>query len=446
MDTFDTASGSATTFLAFRLAIAGASSNFTILDTFSNATSASTSSLAGRVVTYVNASQISANYYESAVANITSYVTNSIINLKTNVSNTGAVTLKINSLAVVGLKKVDSTGTIVDLVSGDLVANQYYLSSYNGTYYVIMGSISSGSALSISGSSVMSTTTGSVVKHNVSGITTGSYNQVFVDSYGHITAGSVVSSGITYSGSAPINISGSTISHNTTSVVPGNYLSANITVDDKGHITSASSGASASSVGAPSDSPFITSSSNVNLTNYKILTAGNNITITSASPNGGAITVSAGSYVNNLGTSTSNAIARFAGTGGSIIQNSVPTIDDTGNVSLSGKQIQNYAEKLVSTSASATYAIDWSSGNIFEVTLTGNATLTFSNLLAGRSITTVFIQDGTGSRVPSLPSVKWSSGSSPLLSTAGSAIDIITFFVGSNGSTVYGFPAGLDMK
>lgn len=43
---------------------------------------------------------------------------------------------------------------------------------------------------SISGSSVMSTTTGSVVKHNVSGITAGSYTTVMVDKYGHVTAGS----------------------------------------------------------------------------------------------------------------------------------------------------------------------------------------------------------------------------------------------------------------
>jgi hypothetical protein len=163
LSTWDTASGSATTFLSFRLALAGASSNMTILDTFAGATSASTTSLAGRVVTYVNASQISANYYEATVANITSYVTNSIISLQANASNTGAVTLKINSLAVVGLKKVDSTGTIVDLVSGDLILNQYYMCSYNGTNYVIMGSITSGSAtssgsVSLSGSNVFLST------------------------------------------------------------------------------------------------------------------------------------------------------------------------------------------------------------------------------------------------------------------------------------------------
>jgi hypothetical protein len=42
----------------------------------------------------------------------------------------------------------------------------------------------------ITGSSVMSTTTGSTVKHNVSGITAGSYTKVEVDSWGHVITGS----------------------------------------------------------------------------------------------------------------------------------------------------------------------------------------------------------------------------------------------------------------
>ena len=44
----------------------------------------------------------------------------------------------------------------------------------------------------ISGSSVMSDTSGSEVRHNLSGITTGSYNKVEVDVFGHITGGSIV--------------------------------------------------------------------------------------------------------------------------------------------------------------------------------------------------------------------------------------------------------------
>ena len=45
----------------------------------------------------------------------------------------------------------------------------------------------------IAGSAIMTTTTGSVVKHDVSGITAGSYSAVIVDNYGHVTDGSTTS-------------------------------------------------------------------------------------------------------------------------------------------------------------------------------------------------------------------------------------------------------------
>jgi hypothetical protein len=43
--------------------------------------------------------------------------------------------------------------------------------------------------ISVTGSSIMSDTTGSTIKHNTSGITAGSYVQVIVDRFGHITSG-----------------------------------------------------------------------------------------------------------------------------------------------------------------------------------------------------------------------------------------------------------------
>jgi hypothetical protein len=65
-------------------------------------------------------------------------------------------------------------------------------SQISGCIVAITGSIVTlqNTPSSISGSSVMSTTTGSVVKHNVSGITAGSYTTVLVDKYGHVTSGS----------------------------------------------------------------------------------------------------------------------------------------------------------------------------------------------------------------------------------------------------------------
>ena len=78
--------------------------------------------------------------------------------------------------------------------------------------------------------------------------------------------------------------------------------------------------------------------------------------------------------------------------------------------------------------------------------MTGTVTLTFSSLVAGKSITLLLIQDGSGNHLVTWPTVKWASGVPPTLSTTGLSIDIITLFVGSDGTTIYGFLAGLGMS
>ena len=81
---------------------------------------------------------------------------------------------------------------------------------------------------------------GSIIGHDASGVIAGTYNRLVVDVLGHVTSGSDVpgGGGTTYSGSAPINVSGSIISHNTSGVAAGTYNL--LTVDGLGHITSGS--------------------------------------------------------------------------------------------------------------------------------------------------------------------------------------------------------------
>jgi hypothetical protein len=78
----------------------------------------------------------------------------------------------------------------------------------------------------------MSNTSGSVVKHNASGITSGSYTFVQVDIFGHVVSGSQINA------SSPISFSGSTISHNISGVISGSYNK--IEVDSLGHVISGS--------------------------------------------------------------------------------------------------------------------------------------------------------------------------------------------------------------
>lgn len=324
----------------------------TVIDSFAGATSASIVAVRGGVIFDVNATQISTNYFEGTNANITGYNTNLKINLKTDVTISGSASLNINSYGVKSLMKVDTAGSTVNLASGDITLNKYNQFIYNGTYFVVMnGTISSGSVISgsgitaISGSGVMSDTTGSVVKHNVSGITSGSYNAVQVDSYGHVISGSIVASSGAISGSGIMSdTAGSVVKHNASAVSPGSYLATNLTVDAYGHVTAAANGTSASSVGAPSDSPFLTTGSTVSLTNYSIITAGSNITITSASACGGQLIIhstSAGSDYIHVRDEKSSGTAGGTFLSGSWIARAINTeVSDSGShASISGSQI-----------------------------------------------------------------------------------------------------------
>jgi len=79
-------------------------------------------------------------------------------------------------------------------------------------------------------------------------------------------------------------------------------------------------------------------------------------------------------------------------------------------------------------SSGASPSIDWSQGNNQSVTLNANATITFTNPVAGGHYTLYVIQDATGSRTITWPAtVRWSNGVTPTLTTAASQVDIFGF-------------------
>lgn len=81
------------------------------------------------------------------------------------------------------------------------------------------------------------------------------------------------------------------------------------------------------------------------------------------------------------------------------------------------------------TTYGTTTTFDFSTFINTAVTLTGNITTqTLSNVTAGKAGTITFIQDAGGSKTTVWNSIfKWAGGSSPTLSTAGNAIDVLSY-------------------
>jgi len=108
--------------------------------------------------------------------------------------------------------------------------------------------------------------------------------------------------------------------------------------------------------------------------------------------------------------------------------------------------IKDYAESCVaSTGVSGTKTLDITTGNVFDLTLSGNTTLAFSNPSAsGRacSITVIIRMPSTLYAVTWPSSVKWAEDNIPELKANKTAI--FTFVTVNAGSSWYGMSAGTD--
>lgn len=89
---------------------------------------------------------------------------------------------------------------------------------------------------------------------------------------------------------------------------------------------------------------------------------------------------------------------------------------------------------VVALTYAATITPDFSTGNNFSTTLTGNATLANpTNLVAGQAGVITVTQDATGSRTMAFGSYwKFANGVAPTLTTTASAVDDIAYYVESS--------------
>ena len=109
---------------------------------------------------------------------------------------------------------------------------------------------------------------------------------------------------------------------------------------------------------------------------------------------------------------------------------------------------KDYGETVVTANSGTSYTIDLTSGNTFNITLTGNCAFTFANPpqsgTAG-SFTLMLTQDATGTRIPTWPTaVRWPGGTAPTLTTTSAHADILVFATVNGGTVWYGTTSAQD--
>lgn len=112
--------------------------------------------------------------------------------------------------------------------------------------------------------------------------------------------------------------------------------------------------------------------------------------------------------------------------------------------------ILGYENVSTDTSVTGATTVDLQTATIFQHTLTGATTYTFSNPPSsgtGFSFAMKITQDATGGRTITWPaSVDWEDGVAPTLTSGANDVDVFSFFTTDGGTTYYGFISGQDMN
>lgn len=124
-------------------------------------------------------------------------------------------------------------------------------------------------------------------------------------------------------------------------------------------------------------------------------------------------------------------------------QNAVNNIIKGG--SITGTSIANYIEVNTAANSSTSYTINMATpGNVFTITLTGNCTLSMSNVPAsGCAPLTIILIQGSGPYTVTWPaSFIWPGGVAPTLTTTNGHVDVFTAITTNGGTTFRAFTAG----
>lgn len=179
------------------------------------------------------------------------------------------------------------------------------------------------------------------------------------------------------------------------------------------------------------------------------------ITVTAATgitlPTSGTIYGTATGSITSLQLATS--LSDETGTGSAVFGTSptitTPTINQVNASANTSVQINAGFYSPVQSYAPAgagTATLDFSKGNYHRITMpTGNITIAFSNTTNGQPVIIDIIQDATGSRTVTWPTIKWAGGAAPTLTTAASKIDTLGILVTTAGSVYQGYVVGQNI-
>ena len=142
-------------------------------------------------------------------------------------------------------------------------------------------------------------------------------------------------------------------------------------------------------------------------------------------------------------TATDNAVARFDGITGKLIQNSGVIVDDTNNVS--GVQSIAVTANANNAVVASTGVMNLAAAQMFTHTSTAVMTWSFTNVPTARGTTVVLRLTNGGAFAQTWPtSVKWPNGLAPPLTAAGK--DVLVFVTVDGGTTWDGNIFAKDAK